>query len=68
MSDQRNYVAFISYRHKPLDKVLATALHKLLEHYVIPTEYRRSPKEKHLGIVFRDRDELPLSSHLNQDI
>lgn len=68
MSNQRDYVAFISYRHKPLDKALATALHKLLEHYVIPAEYRKSPKEKHLGIVFRDRDELPLSSHLNQDI
>jgi len=47
---------------------LATTLHKLLEHYVIPTEYRKSSKEKHLGIVFRDRDELPLSSHLNKDI
>lgn len=68
MTDQRDYVAFISYRHKPLDKALATTLHKLLEHYIIPTEYRNSPKEKHLGIVFRDRDELPLSSHLSQDI
>ena len=68
MNDQRNYVAFISYRHKPLDIALATTLHKLLEHYVIPAEYRKSPKEKHLGIVFRDRDELPLTSSLTQDI
>jgi len=63
-----NYIAFISYRHLPLDIAVAEQLHRMLERYVIPKEYRRTPEEKHLGTVFRDRDELPLSSNLTQDI
>ena len=64
------YDAFISYRHSDLDKFVAENLHKLLETYDLP----KNVKEK-LGItgkttrrVFRDREELPLSSNLEDPI
>lgn len=64
----RKYTAFISYRHLPLDTAVAEKLHKKIERYRIPRELRKSPAQKRLGIVFRDRDELPLSNDLTQDI
>jgi hypothetical protein len=64
------YDAFISYRHCDLDKFVAENLHKTLENYDLP----KNVKEK-LGItgktikrVFRDQDELPLSSNLEDPI
>lgn len=64
------YDAFISYRHCDLDKYVAENLHKVLETYELP----KNIKEK-LGItgrtikrVFRDQDELPLSSNLEDPI
>ena len=64
------YDAFISYRHCDLDKFVAENLHKILERYELP----KNIKEK-LGItgrtirrVFRDQDELPLSSNLEDPI
>ena len=39
---ERNYVAFISYRHKPLDMKIAETLHKLLERYRVPKELRKN--------------------------
>ena len=64
------YDAFISYRHCKLDKFVAENLHKILETYDLP----KNVKEK-LGItgktirrVFRDQDELPLSSNLEDPI
>ena len=64
------YDAFISYRHCELDKYVAENLHKVLETYELP----KNVKEK-LGItgrtikrVFRDQDELPLSSNLEDPI
>lgn len=64
---EREYVAFISYRHKPLDIEIAEKVHKLLERYRVPKELRKNGK-KNLGIVFRDRDELPLTSNLTENI
>ena len=64
------YDAFISYRHNDLDKFVAENLHRLLETYELP----KNIKEK-LGItgrtinrVFRDQEELPLSSNLEDPI
>ena len=64
------YDAFISYRHSELDKYVAENLHKALENYELP----KNLKEK-LGIegkvikrVFRDQEELPLSSNLEDPI
>ena len=64
---ERRYIAFISYRHLPLEMAIAKKLHKRIEHYVIPKDLRKDGKKK-LGYVFRDQDELPISSNLNDDI
>ena len=61
------YKAFISYRHLPLEKRIAIKLHRRIEHYLIPKELRKNG-EKHLGYVFRDQDELPISSDLTANI
>lgn len=63
----KQYTAFISYRHCPLDTAVAEALHKRIERYRIPKDLRKNG-QKHMGVVFRDRDELPLSNNLTQDI
>jgi hypothetical protein len=72
MKDKKEYKydAFISYRHCDLDKFVAENLHKILESYELP----KNIKEQ-LGItgrtirrVFRDQDELPLSSNLEDPI
>ena len=64
----REYIAFISYRHKELDKKVAKKVHTLIEHYVIPKELRKSKGKKKLGMVFRDEEELPVSSNLTESI
>ncbi len=64
---EREYVAFISYRHKPLDMAVAKKLHSLIERYRIPRSMRRE-HGKRLGIAFRDQEELPVSGNLSEDI
>ena len=77
----REYAAFISYRHRPLDIAVAIKVHKCIERFKIPGDLRREEK-KNPGsvcknwngappeklVVFRDRDELPLSNDLTSDI
>ncbi|MBR3468325.1 MAG: toll/interleukin-1 receptor domain-containing protein [Lachnospiraceae bacterium] len=63
----REYVAFISYRHTELDKKVAKKVHYMVEHYIIPKELRKDGNKK-LGKVFRDEEELPVSSNLTQSI
>lgn len=64
----RKYCAFISYRHKELDKYVAKKLHTMIERYTIPGELRESWGGKKLGKVFRDEEELPVSSNLTDSI
>ena len=64
---ERSYKAFISYRHKPLDIDTAKKLHRRIESYVIPEPLRLDGQKK-LGIVFRDLDELPISSNLSANV
>ena len=64
---ERSYIAFISYRHLPLDMWTAKHIHRRIEHYVIPKELRKNGQKK-IGYVFRDQDELPISSNLNANI
>ena len=66
--EERSYVAFISYRHKPLDREAAVMIQKHIERYVVPKEFREKVGGKKLGIVFRDEDELPASSSLSDSI
>ena len=63
----REYVAFISYRHTELDKKVAKKIHTMVERYVIPKELRKNGVKK-LGKVFRDEEELPVSSNLTESI
>ncbi len=67
MKKQRDYVAFISYRHCPLDMKVAEHLIHNIEHYRVPKELRKNG-EKTVGYVFRDRDELPLTDNLPDSI
>ncbi|MBR7016518.1 MAG: TIR domain-containing protein [Lachnospiraceae bacterium] len=68
MSTERSYIAFISYRHKPLDKQAAEMIQRRIERYIVPKEYRDQVGGKRLGMVFRDEDELPASSSLSNSI
>lgn len=63
----REYKAFISYRHTPLDMKVAKAVHTLVEQYRIPKGLQKDGKNR-LGLVFRDQEELPVSSNLSDDI
>ena len=63
----RVYKAFISYRHLPLEMSVAKKMHRRIERYVIPKELRKNGAKK-LGYVFRDQDELPISSSLSSNI
>ena len=64
------YDAFISYRHCDLDKYVAENLHKLLESYDLPKNIKTklNIKGKPIKRVFRDQEELPLSSNLEDPI
>lgn len=62
------YDAFISYRHCPFDSCVAAKLHKKLEHYHIPRIIRQLTGRKKISRIFRDKEELPLSSNLTQNI
>ena len=66
--EQRSYCAFISYRHQSPDQEIAKALHTAIETYGIPGSVRKQTGKKRMGKVFRDQEELPLSSDLGADI
>lgn len=61
-----HYNAFISYRHHPDDIRVASQIHRFLERYRVP----RALRKKHGGItrLFRDKEELPITSNLTEDI
>ena len=62
------YTAFISYRHLTPDADIAKKLHTMIENYGIPGSVKRKTGMRNMGRVFRDQDELPLSSDLGDDI
>ena len=64
---ERKYIAFISYRHLPLEMSIAKKLHRRIEHYRIPRDLRKDGADR-LGYVFRDQEELPISSNLSANI
>ena len=65
-----HYDAFISYRHLDKDMMVAKLIHKQLEAFRLPS----SVKKTHPGMktrisrVFRDQEELPLTSNLGDPI
>ncbi|MDR3269935.1 MAG: toll/interleukin-1 receptor domain-containing protein, partial [Peptococcaceae bacterium] len=62
------YEAFISYRHKPLDMLVAKMIHRDLETFRIPGHIEKGYGKKRIGKVFRDQDELPLMPDLDEGI
>ena len=61
------YEAFISYRHAPEDAAVARRVQRALEGFRIPRALRRGGGRS-LGKLFRDADELPVSSSLTDEI
>ena len=66
--DSYRYKAFISYRHQSPDQDIARKLHKDIENFGIPLSLKKALGIQKMGRVFRDQDELPLSSDLGDDI
>ena len=64
------YDAFISYRHCELDKFVAVNLHRVLENYDLPKAIKNklNIQGKTFKRIFRDQEELPLSSNLEDPI
>lgn len=67
----RHYDAFISYRHTPLDMYVAKTIQRKLEEFRLPRDVERKQadwEKKKIERVFRDQDELPLTSDLSDQI
>ena len=66
----QKYDAFISYRHSELDKFIAENLHKQLEAFRMPKSVAKERKgqKNRIERVFRDKEELPLTSNLEDPI
>ena len=61
-----HYNAFISYRHHPDDIKVASEIHRSLERFHAPRSIRK--KYGKITRLFRDKEELPITSDLNDDI
>ena len=62
------YNAFISYKHGPLDSKIAAHVQRKLEHFHVPYKLRKKIKHKKITRIFRDKDELPITSDLTETI
>ncbi len=62
------YDAFISYRHSEIDKFIAKELHKQLETFKVPGKIAKKCGKKKINRIFRDKDELPITSNLADPI
>lgn len=62
------YDAFISYRHATLDMEIAKKIHSGLEGFRIPASIQKKCGKKKITRVFRDQEELPIGSDLNDNI
>ena len=63
-----HYNAFISYKHAPEDNRIAEAVHRGLERFHIPRKIRKKTGVKRINRIFRDKDELPITSDLSDSI
>ena len=62
------YEAFISYRHRELDRTVAMKIQRAVEGFRIPKQLQEAAGKQRLGKCFRDEDELPTSSSLSDQI
>ena len=67
MSNYR-YDAFISYRHTPADTALAKEIQQQLEHFRIPESIQKATGKNRIQRVFRDQEELDVTSDLSQKL
>ena len=66
MAEQFN--AFISYKHAPADNKVAETIEKGLERFHIPKKIQQKTGIKKIKKIFRDKDELPITSNLDDQI
>lgn len=62
------YDAFISYRHAEKDTKIASEIQQSLERFRIPSALRKQTGKERFNRVFRDVEELPISSNLTEDL
>ena len=62
------YNAFISYKHAKLDSEIAEHVQKKLEHFHVPHNLKKKIKHQKITRIFRDKDELPITSDLTETI
>ncbi|MBO4449641.1 MAG: toll/interleukin-1 receptor domain-containing protein [Clostridiales bacterium] len=62
------YDAFISYRHAEKDTLIASEIQKSLERFKIPKALRKKSGKERFNRVFRDVEELPITSNLTEDL
>ena len=69
---EMKYDAFISYRHGDIDQLVAEQIHRQLEAFKLPKAIKKRNQEfdrrTKITRVFRDRDELPISNDLSNQI
>lgn len=61
-----HYSAFISYRHHPQDMKVAEEIQRRLERFRVPGALKKQGKK--IERLFRDKDELPITSSLTDTI
>lgn len=62
------YDAFISYKHATIDNKVAESIEKGLERFHIPKKIQQKTGKKRIQQIFRDKDELPITSNLSDQI
>lgn len=62
------YDAFISYRHAEKDTMIASEIQKSLERFKIPKALQKQTGKERFNRIFRDVEELPISSNLTEDL
>ncbi len=64
----REYAAFVSYRHAEVDTAVARDVQHGLEGFHVPRDARERSGLGRIAPVFRDKEELPVSAALGDDI
>ncbi len=64
----QHYNAFISYKHAPNDIKIAESIQRDLEHFHIPSKIKKKTGMKRIQRIFRDKDDLPMTSDLSVTI
>jgi WD40 repeat protein len=62
------YDAFISYKHAELDSDIAATVQRQLEHFHVPGSIRKLTGKNKISRIFRDKEELPITSSLTDTI